>query len=132
MAWLRVGGELPDGRRVRRGGRERRLWRFVLAEVPVQPTGTLIGLSTGTVVYGREQAERVSVKVTAHLAVPRGGLSWAGSKAVCSIPLKTGKGSCLLTAKELRPGKYHLQARYSASAPYAQSTSVLRTLVVKK
>ena len=106
---------------------------FVLTEVPVRPTGTLIGLSTGTVVYGKEQAERVSVKVESHLGVPPGRVVvWAGSKAVCAIPLKAGKGSCLLTAKELRPGKYHLVARYSANAPYAQSTSVLRTLVVKK
>ncbi len=102
-------------------------------EVPVQPTGTLIGLSTGTVVYGREQAERVSVKVTAHLGVPTGRVVvWAGSKAVCAIPLRSGKGSCLLTAKELGTGKYHLKASYSATAPYEQSTSVLRTLVVKK
>jgi hypothetical protein len=106
---------------------------FVLSEVPVRPTGTLIGLSTGTVVYGKEQAERVSVKVMAHQGVPPGRVVvWAGSKAVCAIPLKAGKGSCLLTAKELRPGKYHLVARYAANAPYAQSTSVLRTLVVKK
>lgn len=110
------------------------LGAFVLAEVPVQPTGTLIGLSTGTVVYGREQAERVSVKVvTAHLGIPTGRVVvWAGSKAVCTIPLTSGKGSCLLTAKELRTGTYHLVARYSASAPYAASTSVTRTLVVKK
>ncbi|MCW2934041.1 MAG: hypothetical protein JWM19_5003, partial [Actinomycetia bacterium] len=40
---------------------------FELTELPVRPTGTLIGLSAGTVVYGTEQAERVSVKVTAHL-----------------------------------------------------------------
>jgi len=106
---------------------------FVLTEVPVQPTGTLIGLSTGTVVYGREQAERVSVKVTAHLGVPTGRVVvWAGSKTVCAIALTSGKGSCLLTAKELGTGTYHLVARYSASAQYAQSTSVPRTLVVKK
>ena len=106
---------------------------FVATEVPVQPTGTLIGLSTGTVVYGREQAERVSVKVTAHLGVPAGRVVvWAGSKAVCAIPLRSGKGSCLLTAKELGPGKYHLKASYSASAPYLQSTSAPTTLVVKK
>jgi hypothetical protein len=106
---------------------------FVATEVPVQPTGTLIGLSTGTVVYGREQAERVSVKVTAHLGVPTGRVVvWAGSKAVCTIPLRSGKGSCLLTPKELGPGKYHLKASYAATAPYAQSTSVLKTLVVKK
>jgi Bacterial Ig-like domain (group 3) len=107
---------------------------FVLTEVPVQPTGTLIGLSTGTVHYGREQAERVAVKVvTAHLGIPTGRVVvWAGTKAVCVIPLTSGKGSCLLTAKELRTGTYHLVARYSATAPYAQSTSVARTLVVKK
>ncbi|MCW2935284.1 MAG: hypothetical protein JWM19_6246, partial [Actinomycetia bacterium] len=43
------------------------LGAFELTELPVRPTGTLIGLSAGTVVYGTEQAERVSVKVTAHL-----------------------------------------------------------------
>ena len=107
---------------------------FVLTEVPVQPTGTLIGLSAGTVHYGREQAERVAVKVvTAHLGIPTGRVVvWAGSKAVCAIPLTSGKGSCLLTAKELSTGTYHLVARYAATAPYAQSTSVPRTLVVTK
>ena len=61
---------------------------FVLTEAPVQLMGTLIGLSTGTVHYGREQAERVAVK--GHGAPgrsPRGG-SWCGpgSKAGCVHP----------------------------------------------
>jgi hypothetical protein len=106
---------------------------FELTELPARVTGTLIGLSAGTVVYGREQAERVSVKVTAHLEFPPGRVVvWAGPKAVCAIALKSGKGSCLLTAKELGTGTYHLVARYSASAPYLQSTSGPKTLVVKK
>jgi hypothetical protein len=105
----------------------------VLAELPARATGTLIGLSAGKVVYGREQAERVSVKVTAHLGFPPGRVVvWAGPKAVCAIALKSGKGSCLLTAKELGTGTYHLVARYSASAPYLQSTSGPKTLVVEK
>ena len=109
------------------------LGAFVLTELPVRVTGTLIGLSAGTVAYGKEQAERVSVKVTAHVGFPPGRVVvWAGPKAVCAIALKSGKGSCLLTAKELGPGTYHLVARYSASAPYLQSTSAPATLVVKK
>jgi hypothetical protein len=106
---------------------------FVQTELPARVTGTLIGLSAGTVAYGEEQAERVSVKVTAHLGFPPGRVVvWAGQKAVCAIALKSGKGSCLLTAKELGTGTYHLVARYSASAPYLQSTSAPATLVVKK
>ena len=42
------------------------------------------------------------------------------------------QGSCLLTAKELGTGTYHLVARYTPTAPYLQSTSAPKTLVVKK
>jgi len=106
---------------------------FELTELPARSTGTLIGLSAGTVVYGKEQAGRVSVKVTAGLGFPPGRVVvWAGPKAVCAIALKSGQGSCLLTAKELGTGTYHLVARYSATAPYLQSTSAPKTLVVKK
>jgi hypothetical protein len=111
------------------------LGAYVMTEVPARPTSTLTGLSTGTVVYGKEQAERISVKVTARLGLPPGRVVvWGAgsSKAVCTIALKSGKGSCLLTPKELRTGTYHLVARYSASAAYLQSTSATKTLMVKK
>ena len=53
-----------------------------------------------------------------------------GSTGICTITLAKGKGSCTLSASKLRPGKYILTATYTATSPYAASTSPGKTLTV--
>jgi hypothetical protein len=49
---------------------------------------------------------------------------------VCTITLKAGKGSCALTAKELKSGTYHLSASYPGKGGFSASASAARTLKV--
>jgi hypothetical protein len=105
---------------------------FLLAEVPLQATGTVIGLSAARVTYGKEQAERVSVKVTARV-LPSGKVTVkSGTAAICAITLKSGKGSCVLTARQLPAGTYHLVASYPGGFGLAASSSRAVTLTVAK
>jgi hypothetical protein len=55
----------------------------------------------------------------------------AATKTVCTITLKSGKGSCALSAKEFNAGKYHLIANYVPTWPYARSASSSWPLTVK-
>jgi hypothetical protein len=105
---------------------------FELAEIPLRATGTLIGLSAAKVTYGTEQAERISVKVTAH-GLPGGKVTiLSGTKAICVITLKSGQGSCALTARQLAAGSYHLVAGYPGSFGFGASKSTATTLTVVK
>jgi hypothetical protein len=105
---------------------------FLLAEIPVQATGSLIGLSAARVRYGSEQAERVSVKVTAHVLVTGRVTVKAGTRTICVITLASGKGSCVLTARQLPAGTYHLVASYPGGYGLAASSSAAVTLTVTK
>ena len=105
---------------------------FLLAEIPVQATGSLIGLSAARVSYGAEQAERVSVKVTAHVLVTGRVTVKAGTRTICVITLASGKGSCVLTARQLPVGTYHLVASYPGGYGLAASSSAAVTLTVAK
>lgn len=98
------------------------------------PTATAESLSTAKVSYGREQAERVSVAVTAKAGeVPAGTVAvTAGSAALCVIALRSGRGSCTLTARRLRPGAYRLTAAYPGGPDFARSVSRAKTLTVVK
>ena len=97
-------------------------------------TATAESLSTTKVTYGREQAERVSVAVTAKAGeVPAGTVTVkAGSAALCVITLRSGRGSCTLTARRLRPGVYRLTAAYPGGPDFARSVSRAKTLTVVK
>jgi hypothetical protein len=97
-------------------------------------TSTALGLSAATVRFGHEQAEKVSVKVSPRTGgTPSGAVAVrAGGKTVCVIKLAGGKGSCLLAAKALKPGRYQLTAGYGGSKTYAGSTSGSKTLAVTK
>jgi hypothetical protein len=103
---------------------------FVLAEIPQQATSTLTGLSAGKVSYGQEQAERVSVTVTSH-GYPTGKVTVkAGTRTACVITLASGRGSCVLTARQLPVGTYHLVASYPGGFGFAPSSSRAATLTV--
>jgi Bacterial Ig-like domain (group 3) len=95
-------------------------------------TKTRLALSTSSVTYGHEQAERLSVAVTPQFAgTPAGTVSVkSGTRTICTFVLRSGKGSCALTAKQLRPGTYRLTASYPGKGGFTGSTSASRTLRV--
>ena len=97
-------------------------------------TAATESLSAAKVSYGREGSERVSVAVTAQADGPATGTVTvtAGSATLCVITLRSGRGSCTLTARRLRPGTYRLTAAYPGSADFRGSASGARTLIVVK
>jgi hypothetical protein len=99
-----------------------------------QPTSTTLTLSAAKVKAGHEQAEHLTVRVKpATSGTPAGKVTIkAGSATLCVITLKGAKGSCTLTARKLRPGRYQLTARYGGGTPYGPSTSPKKALTVTK
>ena len=93
---------------------------------------TALTLSRSSVTFGQEQAERLSVAVAPQFAgTPTGPVVVkAGSKTVCTITLRAGKGSCLLSSKELGAGTYAVTATYPGRGGFAGSVSAKRTLKV--
>lgn len=102
--------------------------------VAAEPTSTSLALSAARVRSGHEQAERLTVQVKpAFGGTPAGMVTIrAGSITICAITLKSGKGTCTLTASRLRPGTYQLVARYGGRTPYAGSASARKTLTVTR
>jgi hypothetical protein len=82
------------------------------------------------VTYGKEQAERLSGAITAqHSGIPAGTVTVrSGTATVCTITLASAKGSCTLTARELRVGTHTLIATYNGD--YNSSASAKKTLTV--
>jgi hypothetical protein len=97
-------------------------------------TKTSLSLSTTTVKYGNEQAERLGVRVVPQFTgTPVGKVAVrAGGTVVCVITLVSGTGSCTLTAQELAPGSYSLFADYPGSTDFTGSASAKQTLAVTK
>ncbi|HET7018609.1 MAG TPA: Ig-like domain-containing protein [Streptosporangiaceae bacterium] len=102
------------------------------ATVESTPTVTRLALSASKVTAGREQAEHLTVRVTP----PGGGnppgkvIVKAGAITLCRIELGGGTGTCTLPPSKLRPGTYHLVARYLGGEHYAASDSAKKTLTV--
>jgi hypothetical protein len=107
---------------------------FIATKSVVAPTSTAATVSAATVIYGNEQAEKVTVTVSAGSGgTPSGTVTVAsGSTSVCVITLTSGKGSCTLTARKLPPGSYHLVATYGGSAGFGGSASAAKTVTVAK
>jgi hypothetical protein len=104
---------------------------FWLAEIPLRAAAAAVSLAHSTITYGKEQSQKISVKVTASGAVPGGTLNvLSGTHLICAVPLKSGKGSCTLSAKRLAKGTYHLYARYPGSFGFGTSYSKTVTLMV--
>jgi hypothetical protein len=97
-------------------------------------TATALGLKAAKAKFGREQAERISVKVTSRTGGTTGGkvAVKAGSRIICAITLHGGKGSCTLPAKKLRPGRYRMTAGYRGSGTYSGSASKPSSLTVTR
>lgn len=97
-------------------------------------TSTALTLSAAKVAFGHEQAERLSVQVTAATgASPTGQVAIrTGATRICTLTLASGKGSCTLAASELAVGSHQLTASYLGDATDARSTSATRTLTVTR
>jgi Bacterial Ig-like domain (group 3) len=99
----------------------------------VAATATTASLSAASVSYGREQAERISVAVTARLGTPSGSVAVkSGRITVCVARLAGGKGSCTVPATESGAGRVTLTAAYGGAAGFAASTSSARTFTVTR
>jgi Big-like domain-containing protein len=97
-------------------------------------TRTRLALSTSSVTFGQERAERLSVVVSPQFGgTPAGTVRLrTGARTICTIVLRSGKGSCTLTAKELKPGTYRLTASYPGTGGFTSSASAPRTLKVAR
>jgi hypothetical protein len=102
--------------------------------VASEPTSTALALSAAKVKVGHEQAEHLTVTVKPGFSgTPAGKVTVkTGTTRICVITLVKGKGTCTLTARQLRPGKHALTATYPGTAPYARSSSPKKTLTVTK
>jgi hypothetical protein len=105
---------------------------WMVAGAIAVPTTVKLALSTGTVRFGHEQAEKVSVSVTAaNGRRPPGRVTVrAGSVTLCVITLSAGTGSCHLAASKLRPGSYSVAAVYDGSHDYQGSNVAKKPLRV--
>jgi hypothetical protein len=82
-------------------------------------------LSAGSVRYGQENSEHLTVRVAPQYhGIPTGTVTVkAGSVSICTIFLKSGTGSCTLSATKLKVGSYLLTATYSGSSSYNAASS---------
>jgi Bacterial Ig-like domain (group 3) len=97
-------------------------------------TKTRLALSVSSVTFGQERAERLSVAVAPQFrGTPAGTVRLkSGTRTICTIVLRSGKGSCTLPATKLGPGTYRLTAKYAGKNGFAGSVSAPRTLKVVK
>jgi hypothetical protein len=89
-------------------------------------------LARATITYGHETAERLTVVVAGqYRTTPAGKVSiTVGRVTLCTITLKSARGSCTLSATRLRPGTYRITATYAGSADFARSTTTKTLKVV--
>lgn len=93
-------------------------------------TTTSLKASAGTVTFGKESGDHLSITVSAPGAVPTGTVSVTGT--TCSVTLKSGTATCTLGSKELSIGTHKLTATYHGSTDYAGSSSSAVTIKVVK
>jgi hypothetical protein len=103
----------------------------VLAVAKADPA-IAVTLSAGKVVYGKEQGERLSVKLTPKGAgTPTGTVTvTSGRTTVCVITLASGKGRCKLSARSLAVGTHDLVVVYPGCADFTGSAPVKKRLTV--
>ena len=89
-------------------------------------TVTTLRPSLLSATYGEENEDTFNVRVAAVGATPQGTVAvQLGSATLCTSPLSAGVGTCSLSADQLRPGAYRLEAVYTPStANFIVSTSV--------
>ncbi len=99
-------------------------------------TTTSLKLSASSVTYGKEEALKLSVTVTAQFssAQPTGTVTIkAGSKTICTVKLSDGTGTCSPSSQKLLAvGTYQFVASYGGSKTFSASASKAATLKVVK
>ena len=96
---------------------------------------TVLRLSSKKVTYGDEKVEHLTVSVTAGHSgsTPTGTVTIKATRTtLCVIKLKSGKGSCTLSARKLKAGTYSLVATYGGSTNFGGSASAKEALTVAK
>ncbi|MHB1511142.1 MAG: Ig-like domain-containing protein [Acidimicrobiales bacterium] len=99
---------------------------------------TVLKLSLSKVTYGHEQVEHLSVTVSPLSRGPKPTgkvavhLLRKPKRTLCVIQFSSGKGSCGLSPRRLKPGIYHLVATYGGSTTYFGSTSSQKKLAVAR
>jgi hypothetical protein len=95
-------------------------------------TKASLALSAAKVAYGRERSERLTVTVAPRYAGSASGTVTikSGRMPVCVIRLSSGRGSCTLTARQLKPATYRLIASWPANRDFDASASAAKTLTV--
>jgi len=106
---------------------------IVADETPVLSTTTIESLSARRVIYGHEQAEKVSVTVSARLGIVTGKVAvMSDRKTACTITLAGGKGSCTIPAANFSTGPHALTAMYGGATGFAASSSAAKHVSVVK
>jgi hypothetical protein len=99
-------------------------------------TTTRLTLSKTSIVYGHENAERISVSVTSPAGTPPGTVRVTANSneiTICTITVKSGKGSCTLSQKQLKPHySYTIAGTYLGTARFASSVSSAQSVGVNK
>jgi hypothetical protein len=106
---------------------------FVASGALPQTSRTALTLSAGSVTYGNEQRERITVTVSPQRSgKPSGTVTVrTGSTVLCAFALNSaGNGSCTLSAKRLAAGKHSLVASYPGSVGYSGSGSAAKVVTV--
>jgi Bacterial Ig-like domain (group 3) len=94
-------------------------------------TATILKLSTARVPYGHEQQEKLKVRVVPQYAGrPTGTVTmlWRGV-TLCVIKLNRDVGACALGSEQLRPGAYHVVAKYGGDRDF-NGSSAKQTLTI--
>ena len=99
-------------------------------------TTARLALTMTKIVYGHENAERISVTVTSPAGTPPGTVRVTANSneiTVCTITVKSGRGSCTLSRKQLKPNySYSLAGTYMGGASFASSASNAESVGVSK
>jgi hypothetical protein len=92
----------------------------------------VLKLSARRVAYGHEHGERLTVIVHPQFTGAPAGtvVIKVKTKAVCTLRIGTGRDSCALSRKQLKPGTYRLMARYLGSNAFTGSKSAAAVLTV--
>jgi hypothetical protein len=106
---------------------------FVASGALPQTSRSALTLSAGSVTFGHEQRERITVTVSPQRSgKPSGTVTVkTGGTVLCAVALNSaGKGGCTLSAKRLAVGKHSLAASYGGSVGYSGSGSAAKVVTV--
>jgi hypothetical protein len=94
-------------------------------------SATALTLAHGSVQYGHETSEKLSVTVGPQFAGTPGGTVkiTSGTTVIAVITLKSGHGSCTLKASQLKAGSHPLTATYQGNGDFGAS-SAKKTLTI--